>query len=108
VRLFLNFFRPPFKLIGKQRDGARGQKSYSAPTTPHQRLVADVRAPDAMRARVNEIYSSLDPGALLRDIRATQERSARLTDAAPAGDPSAPPPIDEFLASLRTAWKEGV
>jgi hypothetical protein len=107
ARLFVNFFEPSFKLIGKERDGARVRKNYSAPATPHQRLVADVRAPDAMRARVNEIYSSLDPGALLRDIRATQERLARLTDAAPAGDPSAPPPIDEFLASLRTAWKEG-
>lgn len=62
--------------------------------------------PDAMRARVNEFYSSLDPVAFLRDIRATQERLARLTDAPPASDPSAPPPIDQFLASLRTAWME--
>ncbi|GEM_PF-4573977 len=70
VRLFLNFFRPPFKLIGKQRDGARGQKSYSAPTTPHQRLTADPRTSDAVRARLQEICISLDPVALLRDIRA--------------------------------------
>lgn len=60
-----------------------------------------------MRARVNEIYTSLDPVALLRDIRAIQERLARLTDAAPTSDPSASPPIDQFLASLRIAWKEG-
>ncbi|RTL81600.1 MAG: ISNCY family transposase, partial [Hyphomicrobiales bacterium] len=107
ARLFVNFFQPSFKLVGKERDGARVRKSYSAPATPHQRLIADARAPDAMRARVNEIYGSLDPVALLRDIRAIQERLARLTDAAPTSDPSAPPPIDQFLSSLRTAWKDG-
>ncbi len=40
VRLFVNFFQPSFKLIGKQRDGAHVDKSYSAPATPHQRLAA--------------------------------------------------------------------
>jgi PHB de-polymerase C-terminus len=92
----------PGKLCSRQKTrGARVHKNYSAPATPHQRLIADSRALDAMRARVNEIYSSLDPVALLR------ERLARLTDAPPAGDPTSPPPIDQFLASLRTAWKEG-
>jgi hypothetical protein len=61
----------------------------------------------AIRARVDEIYASLDPVALLRDIRAMQERLATLTDAAPASGRTAPPPIDQFLASLRAAWKEG-
>lgn len=37
VRLFVNFFQPSFKLTEKRRDGARVRKSYSAPTTPHQR-----------------------------------------------------------------------
>src|SRR5580693_9376090 len=40
VRLFVNFFQPSFKLIGKQRVGAHVRKSYSAPATPHQRLAA--------------------------------------------------------------------
>jgi hypothetical protein len=30
ARLFVNFFQPSFKLIGKERDGARVRKSYSA------------------------------------------------------------------------------
>ncbi len=108
ARLFVNFFQPSFKLIGKERDGARVRKNYSAPATPHQRLIADARAPDAIRAHVSEIYAALDPVALLRDIRAMQERLAALTDvASPASGPSAPPPIDQFLTSLRTAWKEG-
>jgi hypothetical protein len=108
VRLFVNFFQPSFKLIGKQRDGARVRKSYSAPTTPHQRLAVDPHTSDAVRARLQEICVSLDPVALLRDIRSAQQRPADLADVKSAGDAIAvAPPIDLFLASLRTAWKEG-
>ncbi|WP_375779029.1 ISNCY family transposase [Bradyrhizobium sp. ma5] len=109
VRLFVNFFQPSFKLIGKQRDGARVRKSYSAPATPHQRLATDRRTPDAVRDRLQEICANLDPVALLRDIRAAQQRLADLADVKPAGGSiaAAAPPIDLFLASLRTAWKEG-
>jgi hypothetical protein len=108
VRLFVNFFQPSFKLIGKQRDGARVRKSYSVPATPHQRLATDRRTPDAVRDRLQEICANLDPVALLRDIRAAQQRLADLADVKPAGGSmAAAPPIDLFLASLRTAWKEG-
>ncbi len=107
VRLFVNFFQPSFKLIEKQRDGARMRKSYSAPATPHQRLVTDRRTPDSVRGRLQEICANLDPVALLRDIRAAQQRLADLADVKPAGSSiAATPPIELFLASLRTAWKE--
>lgn len=33
ARLFVNFFEPSFKLIRKERDGARVHKTYSAPAT---------------------------------------------------------------------------
>jgi hypothetical protein len=108
VRLFVNFFQPSFKLIGKQRDGARVRKTYGAPATPHQRLAADERTTDTVRARLKEISAGLDPVALLRDIRVLQERLAALADARPVGETSASPlPIEAFLASLRTAWKDG-
>ena len=106
VRLFVNFFQPSFKLVGKERDGARVRKNYSAPVTPYQRLISDARVSDAIRARVNEMSARLDPVILLRDIRAMQERLATLADAPPSGSPAAPS-IELFLASLRTAWKDG-
>lgn len=106
VRLFVNFFQPSFKLIGKERDGARVRKNYSAPATPSQRLISDTRVSDEIRAHVNEISAGLDPVILLRDIRAMQERLASLADAPPSGNPAAPS-IELFLASLRTAWKDG-
>ncbi|WP_456701585.1 MULTISPECIES: ISNCY family transposase [unclassified Bradyrhizobium] len=108
ARLFVNFFQPSFKLIAKQREGARVRKTYSAPATPHQRLAADARTPDAVRHHLQEIYAALDPVALLRDIRDVQERLAALADTQPIGHPAvASQPIDRFLASLRTAWKDG-
>ncbi|MDQ0562983.1 hypothetical protein QO004_004792 [Rhizobium mesoamericanum] len=108
ARLFVNFFQPSFKLIAKQRDGARMRKTYSPPATPHQRLVADARMSDAVRFRLQETYAGLDPVLLLRDIRALQERLAALADTPPAKrTDGVAQPIDLFLASLRTAWKDG-
>jgi hypothetical protein len=89
ARLFVNFFQPSFKLIAKRRDGARVRKTYSSPMTPHQRLAADARTPDEVRARLQEIYAGLDPVVLLRDIRATQERLAALADVQPVGHTAA-------------------
>jgi hypothetical protein len=108
ARLFVTFFQPSFKLIAKRRDGARVRKTYSPPMTPHQRLTADVRTPDEVRARLQEIYAGLDPVVLLRDIRVTQERLAAFADVRPVGQTTAAEqPIELFLASLRTAWKDG-
>ncbi|APO50541.1 hypothetical protein ACVMHW_003333 [Bradyrhizobium diazoefficiens] len=108
ARLFVNFFQPSFKLLAKQRDGARVRKTYSAPATPHQRLSADARTPDAVRHHLQEIYTALDPVTLLRDIRDVQERLAALADIQPSAHPAAASQsIDRFLASLRTAWKDG-
>ncbi|MCP1843024.1 hypothetical protein ACVIHI_004056 [Bradyrhizobium sp. USDA 4524] len=63
------------------------RKTYSAPTTPHQRLAADARTPDAVRAQLQEIYAALDPVALLRDIRGAQEGLAALADTQPIVNP---------------------
>ena len=108
VRLFVNFFQPSFKLIAKRRDGARVSKTYSSPMTPHQRLAADLRTPEEVRARLQEIYARLDPVVLLRDIRLTQERLAALADTQPVRHATeAEQPIELFLAGLRTARKDG-
>lgn len=79
-----------------------------APTPPHERLTANPHTSDAVLARLQEICFSLDPVALLRNIRSAQQRLADLADVKSSGDSiTAAPPIDFFLDSLRTAWKEG-
>lgn len=107
-RLFVNFFQPSFKLLSKERDGAHVRKHYDAPTTPHQRLLADARLPEPARERLQAMYRSLDPIALLREIRACQSRLVELADvAAPAPEKTDPLPIEQFLSGLRIAWKNG-
>jgi len=108
VRLFVNFFQPSFKLAKKERDGARVRKHYHPPATPCQRLLADPRTPEVVRRRVADLHATLDPIALLREMRSAQQQLVEVADRsieAPAA--VAAPPIETFLAGLRTAWKEG-
>ena len=108
TRLYVNFFQPSFKLASKRRDGARVSKRYHAPATPSQRLLADPRTPAAVCERVAELSTSLDPIRLLRQTRAHQQRVVDIADQ-PVAEPkdTAVPPLEQFLADLRTAWAEG-
>lgn len=110
VRLFVNFFQPSFKLTDKVRDGAKVRKRYHAPATPYQRLLADARTPEAVRRRVEALYVTLDPVRLLQQIRTAQQQLVEIADRPVAGEaaaPAAPPPLEQFLDGLRTAWHEG-
>ncbi|MET4449564.1 hypothetical protein ABIB75_007878 [Bradyrhizobium sp. GM2.2] len=107
ARLFVNFFQPSFKLVAKQRDGARVRKTYSAPATPHQRLAAPARTTDAVRAHFQEIYalSTRSRCCAISALHRNASRRSRI--------PSQSPMllrhrqlIDLFLASLGTAWKD--
>jgi len=109
LRLFVNYFQPSFKLAGKAREGARVRKLYHAPATPYQRLLADPRTPDPMRQAVEAVYVTLDPVQLLSDIRQVQARLVEIadqpvTETTPA---AGAPTLEQFLASLRTAWQQG-
>lgn len=108
-RLFVNFFQPSFKLAEKQRDGARVYKRYHAPATPFQRLMDDPRTSEQTRQQLRDIAAGLDPVRLLRDIRTTQQKLVILADAVASAAPAetSPPPLDAFLSSLKTLWKDG-
>src|SRR5436190_23888904 len=73
ARLYVNFFQPSFKLKEKRREGAKVIKRYHAPATPFERALAHSRVPKAVKARLRETYRSLDPVALLAEIRAAQD-----------------------------------
>jgi hypothetical protein len=110
LRLFVNAFQPSFKLAEKSRDGAVVRKRYHAPETPHQRLLADPRVPEEVRARVTALAAGLDPVRLLAEIRAAQARLVEIADRRAGdgiGDAPSGPTLEEFLVGLRTAWREG-
>jgi hypothetical protein len=105
ARLYVNFFQPSFKLKQKRRDGAKVIKRYHAPATPYARALAHPQLSKAIKRRLRSTYRSLDPVALLAEIRECQEELgdrigkrglAAATGAAPA-DPLA------FALSLGTA-----
>jgi len=108
VRLFVNFFQPSFKLAEKEREGSLVRKRYHPPATPCQRLLADPRTPEEVRSRVTGLYATLDPVRLLSEMRAAQQQLVEIADR-PFGLTSVPaaPPIEEFLAGLRMAWRKG-
>lgn len=109
VRRFVNFYQPSFKLVSKERDGAKVRKRHQAPATPCQRLQAHPQTPSETKSELEGMVQALDPVRLLRDIRSGQTALVAIADkvaAAPAGKED-PPPLDAFLAGLRTAWQGG-
>lgn len=110
TRLFVNVFQPSFKLAGKERAGARVRKRYHPPATPCDRLLADPRTPEVVRARAEALRADLDPVRLLADIRHAQRALVAIAPqiaAFPSMAPVTGIPVADFLVGLRTAWQVG-
>jgi hypothetical protein len=80
ARLYVNFFQPSFKLKEKRREGAKVIKRYHPPSTPCARALAHPKVPAAVKQRLREQYRTLDPVALLAEIRAVQEELGNRVD----------------------------
>ena len=106
ARLYVNFFQPSFKLRDKRREGAKIKKSYHAPATPCDRLLADPRVAEETKAELIGQRSQLDPLALLHQVRACQETLARLAGRTAPTDMQESD-IKQFLKALPVLWKEG-
>ena len=73
LRLYLNFFQPVMVLVEKVRDGAKVTKRYDVAQTPYQRVLAAPDVPEAAKERLRQLYPTLNPAALLRQIQTRQE-----------------------------------
>ncbi|PPQ14585.1 hypothetical protein CV770_36195 [Bradyrhizobium sp. AC87j1] len=80
ARLYVNFFQPSFKLKEKRREGAKVIKRYHLPSTPYERALTHPKVTAAVKKRLRDQYRSLDPVALLAEIRATQEELGNRVD----------------------------
>ena len=80
ARLYVNFFQPSFKLREKRREGAKVIKRYHPPSTPCERALAHPKVAAAVKTRLREQYRTLDPVALLAEIRAVQEELGNRVD----------------------------
>jgi hypothetical protein len=107
ARLHVNFFQPSFKLKEKRREGAKVIKRYHAPATPYERALAHPKLSKAIKRRLRETYRSLDPVALLAEIRAAQDELGERIGKRGLAVAAAPLPADPlgFARSLGTTAK---
>jgi hypothetical protein len=68
LRLYLNFFQPVMVLREKTRQGAKVKKRYDAAKTPYQRVLDAAEVPEEAKQRLRQVYQTLNPVALLRQI----------------------------------------
>lgn len=107
ARLHVNFFQPSFKLKEKRREGAKVIKRYHLPATPYERALAHPQLSKAIKRRLRETYRSLDPLALLAEIRAAQDELGERIGKRGLAAAAAPFPADplRFARSLGTTAK---
>jgi len=68
LRLYLNFFQPVMKLVGKERFGARVKKQYDEARTPYQRILEAEEVSQTVKDELQARYLTLNPVSLRRQI----------------------------------------
>jgi hypothetical protein len=68
LRLYLNYFQPVMKLVGKERFGARVKKRYDEARTPYQRILEAEEVSQTVKDELQAIYLTLNPVSLRRQI----------------------------------------
>jgi len=74
LRLYINFFQPVSKLVRKSRHGAKVYKVYDAAQTPYQRLLRSGVLTEDKKRELADMYGTLNPVALLQQIRQSVEQ----------------------------------
>ncbi len=69
LRLYINFFQPVLKLVGKTRNEAKVHKVYDTAQTPYQRLLRSGVLTEDKKRELANIYGALNPVTLLKQIR---------------------------------------
>jgi hypothetical protein len=67
-QLYVNFFQPVLKLIGKCRVGSKVRKQYDTARTPYRRVLASPDVFEEDKERLRQIYATLNPVALRQRI----------------------------------------
>lgn len=72
VRLYTNFFQPSLKLLSKERGGGKVRKKYDVVKTPYQRVLDCQQVTQEVKSALQQKYLTLNPLALLQQIRQQQ------------------------------------
>ena len=73
-RLYVNFFQPIRKLVGKERIGAKVKKRFDEAQTPYRRLLAAAVLDEAKRQALSELYDRSNPVRLRTQIDSALEK----------------------------------
>jgi hypothetical protein len=73
LRQYKNFFQPIIPLVSKERIGGHVRRRYGTPKTPYQRILEDATVPEETKERLRDMYASLNPAALKRQVVAHQD-----------------------------------
>lgn len=103
LRLERNFFAPQQKLISKTRNGSTVSKRYDQARTPFQRLQAEPDIEQTIIDELAELYATLNPAQLRRDLTNRQDQLLRLSAA--KGHPDQARPAAPTRASESEATK---
>ena len=68
LRLYKNFFQPIMSLKEKSRVKSKIKRKYSKPTTPFHKIMALKSTPEPLKQELQNIYDSLNPAELKRQI----------------------------------------
>ena len=68
LRLYINFFQPSLKLMGKERIDKKTYKRYDPAKTPYQRVLGRKDMALEAKARLAHLYVQLNPAELRRRI----------------------------------------
>jgi hypothetical protein len=74
LRLWVNYFSPQMKLVSKTRHGAQVKKTFDLATTPYRRVLRSEHVLEPAKRELEEIYLSLNPAELRRQIASCQDR----------------------------------
>jgi hypothetical protein len=61
LRLYINFFQPVLKLIGKEQIDGKTKRTYDRATTPYRRVLALETLSWQVKARLTALYVQLNP-----------------------------------------------
>ncbi|MBU1626707.1 hypothetical protein KKB18_04990 [bacterium] len=78
LRLYINFFIPVAKKTGKIRIGSKVKKMYDKPMTPYRRVMESKYIDSAVKEKLAERYSTLNPAQLKREICSLQNKLLKL------------------------------
>jgi hypothetical protein len=84
LRPYTNFFQPVLKLVAKTRNGAKVHKVYDTAQTPYQRLLKSGVLREDKRHELANIYGTLNPVTLLKEIRQSVEYLWTLAEKTPS------------------------